>query len=120
MNAEPNDPIIDVLLEETLGGVAPPDLSARILQAWSDLRGSGDGFTAPPLSSFSGIQEPEAPPIVVGSMVRAVHEPGPTDVACPPHRTAPDSSAAMGLPGRCGGGLDHGVCGRADVEHRSA
>ena len=33
---ERDDPIIDTLLEETLGGKQPPDLTARILAAWSE------------------------------------------------------------------------------------
>ena len=87
MNPESDDPIIDVLLEETLGGITPPDLSARILQSWSERRrsllsgGTLLNNTAPPLNVFAGVDEPLslldtlAPPIVVGSVVRTAYDP---------------------------------------------
>jgi len=74
MNSEDHEPIIDALLEETLGGIAPPDLSARILQAWSE-RQAHAGGSSPPLNVYAEVAAPLPPPLVVGSVVRAVHEP---------------------------------------------
>src|SRR3712207_1591963 len=64
MNAESEQPLIDSLLEETLAGVQPPDLSARILAAWSS--GQFDASRpALPLSALETLPEPSAPPVAV-------------------------------------------------------
>lgn len=72
MNHRPDDPLIDALLEETLGGVAPPDLSARILKAWDEHH--ANGMAAPPLNVFAEVSEPLPPPIVIGT-VRIARDP---------------------------------------------
>jgi hypothetical protein len=82
MNPNGDDPLIDALLQETLGGCAPPDLSARILQAWSvrsngsagHYQSSPDRPSGAPLNVFAEVSDPAAPPIVVGAQVRAVHD----------------------------------------------
>src|SRR5438045_2640252 len=74
MTRNDEDPIIDSLLEETLGGVSPPDLSARILHRWSEHHHSISGNGAPPLNVFADVAEPLPPPIVVGA-VRTAYEP---------------------------------------------
>ncbi len=45
MNPEREDPILESCLEEVLGGRTPPDLTARILQAWAVQRSQIDGNT---------------------------------------------------------------------------
>src|SRR5689334_814023 len=61
MSLEDQDPLIDSLLEETLGGVAPSDLSSRILQAWAERQLGSSSLSSPPLNVYSDV-EPEAPP----------------------------------------------------------
>ena len=68
MKSRPDDPLIDALLEETLGGVTPPDLSARILKAWDERHMAGNGNVAPPLNVFAEVSEPLPPPIVIGTI----------------------------------------------------
>lgn len=78
MSVRPDDPLIDSLLEETLGGTAPPDLSARILHAWKE-RHAGNGQAAPPLNVFADITNPLPPPIVAGT-VQIVRDPAPREL----------------------------------------
>jgi Protein of unknown function (DUF1549)/Protein of unknown function (DUF1553) len=59
MDFEPDDPLLDSLLDEVLAGRTPPDLTARILQAYA-ARQYGD-------------QAPEPPPVLAG--VPMVFEP---------------------------------------------
>ena len=84
MTPDREDPIIDALLEETLGGAAPPDLSGRILQTWSEGQSRANGKAGPPLNVFAGVNEPEPPPIVVGAVVRTAYDPA--EVAARPRR----------------------------------
>jgi len=74
MRTRPDDPLIDSLLEETLGGVTPPDLSPRILKAWDEHHAAGNGHAVPPLNVFADVAEPLPPPIVVGN-VQIVRDP---------------------------------------------
>lgn len=62
-----DDPILDVCLEETLGGKQPPDLSARILAAWhaSQQRGSSNGATAAPVPALRPIPLSTAAPATI-------------------------------------------------------
>lgn len=84
MTPDRDDPIIDALLAETLGGAAPPDLSGRIMQAWSEAQQRSNGKAAPPLNVFAGVSEVEPPPIVVGAIVRTAYDP--TEVTTRPRR----------------------------------
>jgi hypothetical protein len=77
---EPYEPIIDPLLEEALGGVAPPDLSARIVEAWSQRQTSqrqalgslSTGSPAgPPLSAYD-LTDPLPPPVQINEAPRPV------------------------------------------------
>lgn len=61
MTPERDEPIIDVLLEEALGGVSPPDLSARIMQAWAARNG------AAPVAGGSKRAKDLLPPAVTDS-----------------------------------------------------
>src|SRR5688572_11668700 len=74
MKSRPDDLLIDSLLEETLGGITPPNLSPRILKAWDEQRIAGNGHAAPPLNVFADVAEPLPPPIVVGT-VEIVRDP---------------------------------------------
>ncbi len=61
MDFEPDDPLLDSLLDEVLAGRAPPDLTARILQAYA--------------ARQYGEESPEPPPVLTG--VQRVFEPAP-------------------------------------------
>ena len=61
MNDE-RDPILDACLDEVLAGRRPPDLTARILQAWA---ARGHVGTAPPAVTPS--LGPSAPPVIAPS-----------------------------------------------------
>src|SRR2546423_2938216 len=52
MDFEPDDPLLDSLLDEVLAGRTPPDLTARILRAYAARR--------------YGDQTPEPPPVLAG------------------------------------------------------
>src|SRR5213082_659782 len=62
MTPDRDDPILDALLEEVLGGRTPPDLSARIMQSLA-IRGVR--------SEVGGQAEPPAPPLPLRSVVSA-------------------------------------------------
>jgi hypothetical protein len=47
---EREDPIIDALLAESLGGQQPPDLTARILAKWSERAANATTVTPPPIA----------------------------------------------------------------------
>ena len=47
MSDTSDDPIIDACLDEVLGGQSPPDLTARILNAWNDLGNSNQSAVGP-------------------------------------------------------------------------
>lgn len=68
MKPDRDDPIIDAGLEELLGGRTPPDLTARIMQAWAMQRSDSPGWQdAPPPAILLGVTpppfEPIAPPV---------------------------------------------------------
>lgn len=76
MNSEHEDRILDAGLEEVLGGHYPPDLSAKILQAWDERRAAmAGGVSVPPSAAPAphplsllpaaalSAPEPEAPPV---------------------------------------------------------
>ncbi len=69
MNEDRDDPIIDSLLEETLGGQAPPDLRARILQTWTaqggaPTEGQAAGVpVAPGAAAPNPVAYPASPPV---------------------------------------------------------
>lgn len=81
LSDENTERLIDAMLEETLGGVTPPDLSARILAAWEQrqaelkLQGTASG---PPFSAFdhrpSG-PTPFPPPLVLDDRLHTVVDP---------------------------------------------
>ena len=60
MNPERDDTLLDGCLDEVLAGRTPPDLSARILQAWA---ARGGVRAAQPLASLPLNGEPVAPPV---------------------------------------------------------
>lgn len=86
--SDDRDPILDAMLSEALGGRTPPDLTARILQAWA-ARGV-DASSAdprllqalrgvplpPPLPSEAAWLEPVAPPVQNGVYLNG-HAPTP-------------------------------------------
>src|SRR5438477_12622557 len=84
MSPEHDDPLIDSLLDEVVGGRTPPDLSPKIMQAWSAGAGAGHelGDAWPPNVSLplpihgAHAQSPEAPPIIAG--YSQVTEPAPS------------------------------------------
>jgi hypothetical protein len=51
---EREDPLIDACLEEVLGGHTPPDLTARILRAWSVRSAQGQASPAAAVSAGNG------------------------------------------------------------------
>lgn len=71
------DPLLDAMLSETLGGHAPPDLTARVLQAWA-AKGADASVdrrllealqgvpVPPPLPGEGAWLEPVAPPVQNG------------------------------------------------------
>jgi len=67
-----DDPILDVCLEEVLGGVRPPDLTARIMQAWAMRGGTPTSNQEVPPSATTHLADslssstpsPSLPPIV--------------------------------------------------------
>lgn len=68
MKPERDDPILDASLEELLGGHTPPDLTARIMQAWAMQRSGSAPWqevTPPPLIDdvVPPPIEPVAPPV---------------------------------------------------------
>lgn len=76
-----DDPILDVCLEQVLGGKSPPDLTARILAAWSREQGAPggtEGVQPPPVQTASplgpagtwSVVAPEPPPIVASGTAR--------------------------------------------------
>src|SRR3954470_15386783 len=65
MDIDEKDPILDSLLDEVITGRAPPDLTARILQAWAARRYGQDSSA----QQFSPEQEPAAPPILLSVKV---------------------------------------------------
>jgi len=56
------DRLLDVCLEEILGGESPPDLSDRILRAWANRAGKSDPMDPVQLAEYEG-REPEPPPV---------------------------------------------------------
>lgn len=65
MTPEREDPILDAMLEEVLGGRTPPDLSARIMQSLA-LRGAAIREVRP---EMNGYVEPVAPPLPLRTVV---------------------------------------------------
>lgn len=65
MTPEREDPILDAMLEEVLGGRTPPDLSARIMQSLA-IRG---GASTSQRSEVNGYVETAAPPLPLRSVV---------------------------------------------------
>ena len=73
--SDDRDPILDAYLGEVLGGQTPPDLSARILQAWAAAGHDPARLDArwlaalqgapmpPPIASERSWLEPVAPPV---------------------------------------------------------
>src|SRR5262245_16237076 len=61
MDFEPDDPLLDSLLDEVLAGRTPPDLTARILQAYA-ARQYGEQAAEPPpvLAGVPKVFEPAA------------------------------------------------------------
>src|SRR5436309_4649000 len=49
MDFEENDPLLDSLLDEVLAGRTPPDLTARILQAYAARRYGEQALEPPPV-----------------------------------------------------------------------
>lgn len=108
MTEDRDDPIIDALLEEVLGGEAPPDLSARIMQSWATRAGGpavGQAAGTPPLgppSSPSAVPSadkvaamlpppatmPTAPPPFQGPPVQSPPVQGPPVQGPPVQRAA--------------------------------
>src|SRR3954466_14404419 len=72
MSPEHDDPLIDSLLDEVVGGRTPPDLSSKIMQAWSagGVAHSEIGDAWPPNVSLplpthgADAHAPEPPPII--------------------------------------------------------
>ncbi len=62
--SDERDPILDACLEEVLGGTTPPDLTPRIMQAWSMLPPAlpPDGPAAPPVQGNGSSRPPGAGP----------------------------------------------------------
>lgn len=65
MTPDREDPILDAMLEEVLGGRTPPDLSARIMQSLA-IRGGASPVQRPQASGFA---EPAAPPLPLRAVV---------------------------------------------------
>jgi hypothetical protein len=55
MDFEPDDPLLDSLLDEVLAGRTPPDLTARILQAYAARQYGEDAPEPPPV--LTGVQK---------------------------------------------------------------
>ena len=89
MTPDRDDPILDAMLEEVLGGRTPPDLSARIMQSLA-IRG-----VRPEVKSLS---EPVAPPLplrtVVASAASAPASNGHVELAVNPAPRGRKSSSA--------------------------
>ena len=89
MTPDRDDPILDAMLEEVLGGRTPPDLSARIMQSLA-IRG-----VRPEITSLS---EPVAPPLplrtVVASAASAPASNGHVELAVNPVPRGRKSSSA--------------------------
>jgi hypothetical protein len=84
----PSEPLIDALLEETLGGVSPPDLSTRILSAWATRQAETNGTVpAPPFSVY----EPLPPPVVIDDSLRPIVAPVPGKTRTPIRRRSQGS-----------------------------
>jgi hypothetical protein len=67
MTPHPDDSILEACLDEVLGGRTPPDLTARILEAWaaSTAPVHPQAVTPPPLPTVpSEYETPEPPPVV--------------------------------------------------------
>ena len=81
MTPDRDDPILDAMLEEVLGGRTPPDLSARIMQSLA-IRGVR--------SEVTGLSEPVAPPLplrtAVASAASAPASNGHVELAVNPDR----------------------------------
>jgi hypothetical protein len=65
MTPEREDPILDSMLEEVLGGRTPPDLSARIMQSLV-VRGAAIREASP---EMNGYVEPVAPPLPLRTVI---------------------------------------------------
>jgi hypothetical protein len=78
MNEQRDNPILEACLDEVLGGRTPPDLSARILQAWESSRAGTNNRAAagiplpPPLAGSRTVSAVEAPPVQAGSRPRPI------------------------------------------------
>src|SRR6188768_1279409 len=65
MTPDRDDPILDAMLEEVLGGRTPPDLSARIMQSLA-IRGGASPMQRPEVNAYV---EPAAPPLPLRAVV---------------------------------------------------
>ena len=65
MKPDREDPILDAMLEEVLGGRTPPDLSARIMQSLA-IRGGHSTSQRPVINDYV---EPAAPPLPLRNIV---------------------------------------------------
>jgi len=65
MTPDRDDPILDAMLEEVLGGRTPPDLTARIMQSLA-IRGGASPMLRP---EVNGYVEPAAPPLSLRAVV---------------------------------------------------
>lgn len=79
MSDKPDDPIIDACLDEVLGGQSPPDLTARILQAWQRLESKGHAvdYTTPLPSELTATLTQEYTSTVKVRPPRTRHEASP-------------------------------------------
>src|SRR5439155_27009706 len=72
MDFEENDPLLDALLDEVLAGRTPPDLTARVLQAYAARRYSEQAPEPPPI--LAGVQQAWQQPVAnLGVQSHAIH-----------------------------------------------
>src|SRR4051794_12406488 len=78
MNPDRDDPLLDACLDEILGGRRPPDLTTRILDAWSARHHEqgAPGQFLPSVLPGSQDSVPEPPPVLL-EVQRAVDIPSP-------------------------------------------
>ena len=97
MKSDRDDPIVETLLQETLGGQTPPDLSARILQAWAAQRNVTEKHPVDRALKASAQLPPAASttPIPVGSP--ATRSATPVVIASPRKRSAVSQWLGMGI-----------------------
>ncbi|MCO6457129.1 MAG: hypothetical protein J5I93_17675, partial [Pirellulaceae bacterium] len=99
MKDEAQDPILDACLDEVLGEIQPPDLTSRILAAWSARQAeaaSQSGIPLPAAGTAPAVSEPIPPPIqkLGGCGPAAAFSDSPLANASPTAGTSPQVSLA--------------------------